>query len=769
MSVFASVARNISDSRSKRNIGIAAVGAGTVLAPQESEASVAKLAARGMELVPNIDPEDTRVGEYFLRQGDDTKSIGSLKTDYAIESGFDEGYMSSLDTEIAPGFRRQGLAGEMYDAAEEISGNKLVPSTHLSMDGGYMWNARDPKLLEQVHEKMGPENYQRIEDILYPDGRPHPNAVKLRGFDRKYAAPAATATAGGGAAAYNHPAYSHPGDGALDTNALALVPEMISATVNDIYKYGKQLVTGEQSDEKLMPFPATTDGDAQKIKDAIATAADWVLNYKNDGFLMPEGGASLMDGITAAVSAYQESVRPVLQDALGEDGTLRFEATGVLAATLFPGKNAGKLASTSGDLPSIRTRNAEKLPSTSGDLPSIRTREEVEAAASPDYGPVVQTRAAGESVDVPALEMQTAKGYPANPNVPMLLEGGYGDSVPKSQVTKNRKKYENNPLFREMQDARADGGRFTTTEDLFSQSAKYEDLVDKPIINIPADPTAVGVVDRLGGVDIEPMNLDGGPLFTDRYGSWMSMEAAAKAKQNHALRVADETGQLPVGLYHNMKHEGSNFSTMPSEAILRYIDAQGGLDIEGMRFFDDLMSSKPNTGDLKGISADWPGWESTDQVRDWLMRNDPLGNSSPGNRRKAFVPSMMGVEMQNYGILPPNDLYAPINEQVMRNVQAGSVGMRGGQFTDIKPGDMQTIEGLHPSYNTVIPFSNTISLDQPMVPWNVLFKDAADARVGKPAHNAARSFQTSGSDYQMFREEDLKRVNQYIESLPKLK
>ncbi|MDC1436988.1 hypothetical protein N8303_07060 [Gammaproteobacteria bacterium] len=743
-SVFDMVARNISDSRSKRNIGIAAVGAGTVLAPQESEASVAKLAARGMELVPNIDPEDTRVGEYYLKKGGDTKSIGSLKTDYALDSGFGDGYMASDNTEIAAEYRRRGLAGEMYDAAQEISGNQLVPSTFLSPDGAAMWNSRDRPLLEQVQQNMEPDNYDTVEDVLYPDGRPHPDAVKL----------AATATAGGAgayAAASNHPAYSHPGDGALDTNALALVPEMISATVNDIYKYGKQLVTGEQSDEKLMPFPDTTDGDAQKIKDAVATAADWVLNYKNEGFLMPEGGASVMDGITAAVSAYQESVRPVLQDALGEEGALRFEATGVLAATLFPGKNAGKLASTSGD------------------LPSIRTREEVEASASPDYGPVVQTRAAGESVDVPALEMQTAKGYPENPNVPMLLEGGYGDSVPKSQVTKNRNKYENSPLFREMQDARADGGRFTATEDLFSQSAKYEDLVDKPLINIPADPTAVGMVDRLGGVDIEPMNLDGGPLFTDRYGSWMSMETAAKAKQRHALRVADETGQLPVGLYHNMKHEGSNFSTMPSEAILRYIDAQGGLDIEGMRFFDNLMSSKPNNGDLKGISADWPGWESTDQVRGWLMRNDPLGNSSSGNRRKAFVPSMMGVDMQNYGILPPNDLYAPINEQVMRNVQAGSVGMRGGQFTDIQPGDMQTIEGLHPSYNTVIPFSNTISLDQPMVPWNVLFKDAADARVGKPAHNAARSFQTSGSDYQMFREEDLNRVNQYIENLPKLK
>jgi ribosomal protein S18 acetylase RimI-like enzyme len=169
---------------------IMAVGIPAALAPQETDASVAKLAARGMELVDLIDPEDSRVGEYFLRKGDDTKSIGSLRTDYAIDSGFDDGYMSSLNTEIAPDYRRQGLAGEMYDAAEEISGNKLVPSTHLSMDGAYMWNARDPELLKQVHEKMGLENYNRVEDILYPDGRPSPNAIRLRGFKDRVHGPA---------------------------------------------------------------------------------------------------------------------------------------------------------------------------------------------------------------------------------------------------------------------------------------------------------------------------------------------------------------------------------------------------------------------------------------------------------------------------------------------------------------------------------------------------------------------------------------------------
>lgn len=169
---------------------IAAIGLPAALAPQEADASVAKLAARGMELVDLIDPEDSRVGEYFLRKGDDNKSIGSLRTDYAIDSGFDDGYMSSLNTEIAPDYRRQGLAGEMYDAAEELSGNKLVPSTHLSMDGAHMWNARDTELLRQVQDKMATENYDRVEEVLYPEGRPSSNAVKLRGFDRAYAVPA---------------------------------------------------------------------------------------------------------------------------------------------------------------------------------------------------------------------------------------------------------------------------------------------------------------------------------------------------------------------------------------------------------------------------------------------------------------------------------------------------------------------------------------------------------------------------------------------------
>jgi hypothetical protein len=170
---------------------LSGAGALAALAPQEADASIAKLADRGMKLIDVVDPEDSRVGQYYLQKGDDTKSIGSVDTNYALDSGFGEGYMSSQNTEIAPEYRRQGIGREVYDAIEELSGNQLVPSTTLSPQGAAMWNSRDRGLLEQVQNRMGKDNYDTVEDVLYPEGRPDPNAVKLRGFDRAYAVPAA--------------------------------------------------------------------------------------------------------------------------------------------------------------------------------------------------------------------------------------------------------------------------------------------------------------------------------------------------------------------------------------------------------------------------------------------------------------------------------------------------------------------------------------------------------------------------------------------------
>jgi hypothetical protein len=128
-------------------------------------------------------------------------------------------------------------------------------------------------------------------------------------------------------------AGTHPGDNA-DMSGLTLIPEMVSTVINDVYKYGKQAVTGKQDDGRLMETPES-EGDAVKIKDAISKVADWGLNYRG-----AMGGPSGMDIIEGAMDAYTGTIRPALTSALGDAGTKRLEATGMLASMLLPAKNA---------------------------------------------------------------------------------------------------------------------------------------------------------------------------------------------------------------------------------------------------------------------------------------------------------------------------------------------------------------------------------------------------------------------------------------------
>ena len=394
-----------------------------------------------------------------------------------------------------------------------------------------------------------------------------------------------------------------------------------------------------------------------------------------------------------------------------------------------------------------------------------RTYEEAVAAKHPDFGEIIQTRKAGESVEVLPLDQRTVTGAIENPISSKAIAGEYGDLLGKAAITKQRKLYETNPVFAEMQDLRLGGGRFRTNDDLYAQSAKWEDLIDRPLIHIPADMSSVGVVDRIAGRDIEPIQTEGGALFADKYNSWMSMMDAAKGKQLHAMKVADKAKQLPIGLFQNMNHPGSNFSTMPSEGILNYIEAMGGLGSDGVKAIDDFMLNLPDLKDTKNLSKEWPGYEGVEQMRDYLFNPNSPGSTTLGNRRKAFVPKMLQADMQKYGIMPPNDLYAPINEQIMRDLPGGHVGFRGGLFTDMDPKDMQAVEGVHRSYNTPIPLETVFAMEEAPVPWRVVFDDAAKRVADKPTARANRSFQTSGSDYQMFREEDYNRVMDYYKQI----
>ena len=335
-----------------------------------------------------------------------------------------------------------------------------------------------------------------------------------------------------------------------------------------------------------------------------------------------------------------------------------------------------------------------------------------------------------------------------------------------SPGTFNRRvqEYQNDPIIRNREQARLLGGVVTTPEDLFLQSATYEQLLGRPLIALPADRTMVGNVSRVAGIDIDPYLVEGGPRHLDRWGNWMSMGTAANTKQLHVNKVADATGQEPVLMYMGMGHPGSNFSESASAVALRYIDRVGGLTDDGVKILNRKMKAMLDKGDTQGIAQDWPGYESPQQVMSYLEKDTPNGPSA-GNKRKAFIKALDSVEIQNQGAPIMSDVYSAINDPNLRDQPVGFSGYRAMLSKYTNPRDLERNTSMNASYDTVIPATQGLAITDEMVPWDVMFPDPASARAMK--QGPYRSFQTSGSeqDYQMANEQWLQGIQNYLKTL----
>ena len=123
-----------------------------------------------------------------------------------------------------------------------------------------------------------------------------------------------------------------PGEAAdIDLSALTMVPDTATNIVNDIARYGKQVVTGDVSRQELLGAPEL-EGDAATLSDMLGEGVGAVMNY---GGLLD--GPTLTDMIGGAVEAYQ-GVKPGLVDTLGESTVNRAEGAGLLASMMLPGK-----------------------------------------------------------------------------------------------------------------------------------------------------------------------------------------------------------------------------------------------------------------------------------------------------------------------------------------------------------------------------------------------------------------------------------------------
>ena len=405
-------------------------------------------------------------------------------------------------------------------------------------------------------------------------------------------------------------------------------------------------------------------------------------------------------------------------------------------------------------------RGVTSMRSIGGDIPVV-TRD------TNFGGEIVQTAEAGKVIQTLPRDFINEKGYSTSP----LMAATDLESRPENIAVGSYRglvnRYRADPDYAMREQARMLGGRYTQPEDLFMESAAYEDLLGSPLVILPADKSIYGKVDRVAGIDIDPVLAEGGPQHLDRYGNWMSMEGAAKTKQAHVNRVREETQKDPVLMYTAMANEGSNFSVPPSNIAVNMIKEQGDLTREQANMFDTAIANlNQNTQDLKGIPESWSGYESPEQLLNWLTTDSPTASS--GNKRKAFMGNAIlnKPAFKTAGFPIPNDIYSVVNEQEMLNMPKGMSGARAMMSADVKPSDMEFNSTMNRSYNTVIPSLGGILIKEPMVPYDVMYPDPIAARAHK--QDPYRSFQTSGGllpgDYQMANEQWLEGVYQNLKS-----
>jgi hypothetical protein len=176
---------------------------------------------------------------------------------------------------------------------------------------------------------------------------------------------------------------------------------------------------------------------------------------------------------------------------------------------------------------------------------------------------------------------------------------------------------------------------------------------------------------------------------------------------------------------------------------------------KGKKALDDYMRGlNQNVSDYKGIPDAYPGYESPEQMLQWLSNPDMLkpGEPSLGNRRKAFMTAMANKDMMQYGAPDINDVYSAINEQALHGLPHRSSGGKAIISADVHPDDLNYNPSRHRSYDTDIPSQGALTLgNDSYVPTEIVFPDMAKARANKEPARRYRSMQVSGSkdDYQM--------------------
>lgn len=288
------------------------------------------------------------------------------------------------------------------------------------------------------------------------------------------------------------------------------------------------------------------------------------------------------------------------------------------------------------------------------------------------------------------------------------------------------------------------------------------DLNGKTVVSIPADRTVSGVTYYdMGGaplkkpvaspdgkvqyVDSEVQSLGGEdywrlPNAITKGHVFASTRPAAHAMQNKFVANPDSVGMTMV-----MDHDGSNFATHTTEALLGAIPSIERLSPQAIEEVDNAIRARiVQKKNGKEVVTEFPEFVG---VRDpkWIDQIRGVNGFSPsgiGELRKriasvldkktfeyaGFPTTSMAHEMLNDPIIPEG--YGHMGRTlVLPNTSITHLGPLGPTN--------------HYSYNTHVP-GTALGGMQSTVPWEVIYKDVIDANPGKTLKDMYRTVQTTG-------------------------
>lgn len=305
----------------------AAAGAGTglMLGSDESDASVSSLYDRGMKIRRLIsdDPERFKYEVTDRSTGENVAGAEFFKADDDRLQGFSLG--------VNEPYRRQGIATEMYDAVEELSGRELTPSNYLTDEGLEFWMSRNPEAVKEMFNARGGLD-------SFPEGHKYVKALRNK-YGNALSSLIPTATIG----ALSGMSAGDAGAATLDV-ANRIGEDFINTPLEGAQMLSNAFHDTNYAAPQFQFAPRTEAGNA--LSGALAEDTGRAMQFRG-AFGEDLGLPSTADIIGGGVDLYNQYVSPMLSDrqeqALGGGGL-------ALASLMGFGKGAKPVTRSSGIL-----------------------------------------------------------------------------------------------------------------------------------------------------------------------------------------------------------------------------------------------------------------------------------------------------------------------------------------------------------------------------------------------------------------------------------